>query len=162
MSFLVGEHQCKLDSKGRTVFPMKMRKQLETVIHHGLVINRDIFSKSLVMYPQPEWEKVLSEMRKLSRYDEEHQRFMEKFVNGANLLELDDTGRILIPSSLLHYAQIDLKASNEVVMVGLIDKIKIWSHANYQKYVVDDDTEMRAMAKKIGRDIQGGLNVNFN
>ena len=40
---LLGEHPCRIDAKGRLMFPAKLRKQLDGVIHHGLVVNRDIF-----------------------------------------------------------------------------------------------------------------------
>ena len=40
---LLGEYTCKIDAKGRLMFPARLRKQLETVLHNGLVINRDIF-----------------------------------------------------------------------------------------------------------------------
>ena len=42
---LLGEHNCKIDAKGRLMFPARLRRQLESVIHHGLVINRDIFER---------------------------------------------------------------------------------------------------------------------
>jgi len=40
---LLGEYTCKIDAKGRLMFPARLRKQLDTVLHHGLVVNRDIF-----------------------------------------------------------------------------------------------------------------------
>mgnify|MGYP000259177719 CR=1 FL=1 len=44
---LLGEHTCRIDAKGRLMFPARLRRQLEKVLHHGLVINRDIFEKCL-------------------------------------------------------------------------------------------------------------------
>ena len=46
---LLGEYTCKIDAKGRLMFPARLRKQLETVLHNGLVINRDIFEGCLVV-----------------------------------------------------------------------------------------------------------------
>ena len=64
---LLGEHPCRIDAKGRLMFPAKLRKQLDGVMHHGLVVNRDIFEGCLVLYPKPEWDKVNAEMARLSR-----------------------------------------------------------------------------------------------
>ena len=51
-STLPGEHPCRIDAKGRLMFPAKLRKQLDGVIHHGFVVNRDIFEDCLVLYPE--------------------------------------------------------------------------------------------------------------
>ena len=48
---LLGEHPCRIDAKGRLMFPAKLRKQLDGVMHHGLVVNRDIFEGCLLLFP---------------------------------------------------------------------------------------------------------------
>jgi MraZ protein len=151
---LLGEHHCKVDPKGRMMFPVRFRKQLEQFIHHGLVINRDIFTPSLILYPKPEWDIVNEEMLRLSRYSEKHQRFQRKFMRGATWLEVDSTGRLLIPAPLLAYAQIDLKKSNEVIVNGLGEKMEIWSSANYSKEVLDDDFDFGSLAEEVRKDIE--------
>ena len=161
---LLGEYHCKIDPKGRLMFPSKVRKQLEEVMHHGLVVSRDIFSKCLVLYPKDGWDKVIDEMSRLSRYNEEHELFMQKFMKGATQFDLDETGRLLLPSTLLTYAEIDLKKSNEVVLTGMFDKLKLWSLDNYTKYVLNDDDgiDIRDLAKKVGKDIEGGARFSMN
>ena len=93
---LLGEYHCRIDAKGRVSFPAKLRKQLDRVLHDGLVVNRDIFEGCLVLYPKPEWDKVNAEMGQLSRYDRQHQLFQRKFMKGATLVELDGSGRMLL------------------------------------------------------------------
>jgi MraZ protein len=150
---LLGEHHCKVDPKGRMMFPARLRKQMEQIIAHGLVVNRDIFSKCLVLYPKPEWDKVNEEMSRLSRYNEKHQLFQRKFMKGATLLELDNTGRLLVPSVLLAYAEIDLKKNNEVILTGLGEKMEIWSPANYNREILDDDFDFSSLAEEVRKDI---------
>lgn len=151
---LLGEHNCKLDAKGRVMFPSKLRKQLESVLHEGLVINRDIFEKCLVLYPKPEWDKVNAEMSRLSRYNKKHQLFQRKFMKGATLVELDATGRLLIPSALLEYASIDHKESNELIISGLGEKAEIWSKANYDQQILDEDFDFGTLAEDVRKDIE--------
>lgn len=150
---LLGEHHCKVDPKGRMMFPARLRKQMEQIIAHGLVVNRDIFSKCLVLYPKPEWDKVNEEMSRLSRYNEKHQLFQRKFMKGATLVELDTTGRLLVPSVLLAYAEIDLKKNNEVILTGLGEKMEIWSPANYNREILDDDFDFSSLAEEVRKDI---------
>ncbi|MDZ4824462.1 MAG: division/cell wall cluster transcriptional repressor MraZ [Flavobacteriales bacterium] len=151
---LLGEHICRLDDKGRMLFPSKLKKQLEQVIHHGLVMNRDIFSKCLVLYPKPEWDKVQQEMSKLSRYSKKHQKFQRIFMNGATTLELDLQGRINLPFVLLPHAEIDLKKNNEVVLVASNEKIEMWSRENYTKEVTGAEEDIEALAEEVRKDIE--------
>ena len=116
---LLGEYKCKIDVKGRLMFPARLRRQLELILHHGLVVNRDIFEDCLVIYPQPEWDKVNNEMSRLSRYNRKHQLFQRKFMKGATHVELDGSGRVNLPALLLEHAGIDVQEDNEVIVSGL-------------------------------------------
>lgn len=151
---LLGEYGCKVDAKGRLMFPAKLRKQLEEVIHQGLVLNRDIFEKCLVLYPKPEWEKVNTEMSRLSRYNRKHQVFQRKFMKGATMMELDGTGRLLIPAALLEYAGISAD-KNEIIITGMLEKIEIWNKDAYNALVLEEDEEFGDLAEEIRREIEG-------
>ena len=153
---LLGEYTCKIDAKGRLMFPARLRKQLETVLHNGLVINRDIFEGCLVVYPQPEWDKVNREMSRLSRYNRKHQLFQRKFMKGATHVELDGSGRINIPALLLEHAGIQLPADNEIIVSGLGEKIELWSKARYDKSVLDDaeDFDFGTLAEEVRQDLE--------
>jgi MraZ protein len=152
---LLGEHTCRIDAKGRLMFPARLRRQLEMVIHHGLVINRDIFENCLILYPKPEWDKVNDEMTQLSRYNKKHQLFQRKFMKGATLLELDSSGRLNVPAALLEYAGIDLKKGNEIIVSGLGEKVEIWSKEAYSKQVLsdEDDFDFGDLAEVVRKDI---------
>ena len=156
---LLGEHKCKIDVKGRLMFPARLRRQLENIIHHGLVINRDIFENCLVLYPKPEWDKVNSEMTKLSRYNRKHQVFQRKFMKGATLVDLDSSGRLNIPTALLDYAGIDLSKSNEIIVSGLGEKVEIWTVEAYQTQVLndEDDFDFGNLAEDVRKDIDPNL-----
>ncbi len=154
MLSLLGEHKCKVDSKGRVMFPSKLRKQLEEFIHHGLVINRDIFEKCLVLYPKPEWDRVSGEMSRLSRYNKKHQVFQRKFMMGASKVELDGTGRLLIPAILMEYAGINPKENNEIIISGLGEKIEIWGMDKYNAQIMGDDADFGDLAEDVRKDIE--------
>lgn len=160
---LLGEYGCKVDAKGRLMFPSKLRKQLEEVLHHGLVLNRDIFEPCLVLYPKPEWDRVNTEMSRLSRYNRKHQAFQRKFMKGATLIELDATGRMLIPSALMSYAGIDPAGDNEVIVTGVLEKIEVWNAKRYDENVLnDDDEDFSDLADDIRRQIEGPGSLPLN
>ncbi|HEY8404686.1 MAG TPA: division/cell wall cluster transcriptional repressor MraZ [Flavobacteriales bacterium] len=151
---LLGEYPVKLDNKGRLLFPAKLRKALEGVIHAGLVINRDIYNKCLVLYPQPTWERTAADLDALNPYSRKHQEFVRFFLNGATELELDGVGRLNIPSHLLAYAGIDLKKSNEVIVCGMGQKIEIWSKEVRDEKMENPDFNFEELAEEVQRDIR--------
>jgi MraZ protein len=152
---LLGEYNCKVDAKGRVLFPARLRKQLEAVLGEGLVVNRDIFEGCLILYPQPEWAKVNEEMARLSRYNPQHQRFQRKFMNGATALELDAAGRIHLPAALMQHAGIDPKDANELVITGMGEKMEVWSAGRYAERVLADDLDFAQLAEEVRKDLEG-------
>ena len=120
-----------------------------------MVLNRDIFEKCLVLYPKPEWEKVNTEMSRLSRYNRKHQLFQRKFIKGATLIELDGTGRLNIPSALLTYAGIDPSKNNEIIITGMLEKIELWNKDAYEAQVLEEDDDFGDLAEEIRREIEG-------
>ena len=51
---IIGTHECKVDIKGRVMFPSSLKKQLQKVIGDGFVIKRSVFNKCLEIHPMNE------------------------------------------------------------------------------------------------------------
>ena len=151
---LLGDHQCKLDNKGRLLFPAKLRKQMEEVVHRGLVVNRNVHEPCLTIYTMPEWEKIQQDVARLNRHSQVHASYIRKFLNGAELIELDTVGRLTIPAAMLEYAQVDLKQNNEVVLLGLFEKIELWSKENHRKMVSGEGIDYNAIADEVQKFLQ--------
>ncbi len=146
---LLGEYPCKLDNKGRLLFPAKLRKPLEEVLHQGLVINRDIYTHCLVLYPQPTWEKMSAKLDKMNPNNRKHAEFIRHFLNGATELELDAVGRLNIPTHLLQYAEVDLKKNNELVLCGLGQKMELWNKETREKKFNNPDFDFMSLAEEV-------------
>ena len=106
MTGLIGEFECKVDVKGRFMFPVNLRKQLDVAFEKGFVINRNLHQKCLVLYPIAEWEKLNKKLSKLNRLIKANDVFVRKFTGGATGCEADSAGRILLPKALNEYADI--------------------------------------------------------
>lgn len=141
---LLGEYDCKLDAKGRIMFPAGLKKQLQDIVHEGFVINRDMFDKCLIVYPLREWQLVSAEIGKLNRFVAKNVKFIRRFNNGATPVELDSTGRMLIPASLSEYASLD----KDVKVAGNGDRIEIWSKAAYEAMLAED-IDMAALSEEV-------------
>jgi len=153
---LIGEYECKLDTKGRLVVPAALKRQLPDVEREGLVVNRG-FEKNLVIYTREEWNKKMAQLAKLNQYRAENRNFIRQFMRGATELSLDAAGRVLLPKTLTEYAGV----GSEVVLACQFDKIEVWSKEAYEKIVGDiSEDDFANLAEKVmgGFDFEGGDN----
>jgi MraZ protein len=144
MSHLLGTYDCKLDPKGRLMIPSDLKKQLPGVETDGLVIMRG-FEKQLTIYTKTEWDNTLAELSKLNQYDKKNRDFIRFFMHGAMGISVDSVGRTLLPKTLLDYAGI----SNEVVLYCVMDKIEVWSPAEYEAFMSNEPIDFSSMAEQI-------------
>ena len=151
MTSLIGEFDCKVDAKGRFMFPVNLRKQLEEVFENGFVINRNLHQKCLVLYPINEWNKLNKKLSKLNRLIQANDVFVRKFTGGATAADADNTGRVLLPKPLVEYADI----KTDIKILGSNNVIEIWDKKLYDHFLSQDvDIE------KLAEDVLGNLNFN--
>lgn len=151
MTGLIGEYDCKVDVKGRFMFPVDLRKQLEAAFEKGFVINRNLHQKCLVLYPMAEWEKLNKKLSKLNRLIKANDVFVRRFTGGATNVEADSTGRLLLPKSLIEYADI----SADLKVLGSNNVIELWDKKLYDEFL-----NQEINIEKLAEDVLGGLNFN--
>ena len=97
MQFL-GSTDAKIDAKMRVFVPANFRKVLQAEAQSVLILRKDIFQDCLVLYPIEVWDSEVQRLRqRLSRWDKSQQQLFRQFVVDAERLEIDASGRILIP-----------------------------------------------------------------
>lgn len=141
---LLGEYPGTLDAKSRVLLPAALRKQLGGEEAKGFVINRDVYSPCLVLYPQEEWNNTSAEVRRLNRFDPDNAEFIRRFMNGATPVELDGNGRLLIPKNLQVYAQM----GKDVVFAGVGDRIEVWDEAEHKR-ALTGGVDFKSLAAKV-------------
>ncbi len=141
---LLGEFDCKLDTKGRMMVPSNLKKQLPNVEQEGLVINRG-FEKHLVIYPKKVWEGIVEELSKLNQYEKKTREFIRFFTRGATELTLDASGRVNLPTSLLEFAGIE----GEVVLACQFDKIELWDKTAYDSLLDSEPEDFSNLAEEV-------------
>lgn len=134
---LIGTYECKADVKGRVMVPAALKKQLAPFMADGFVVKRAVFQTCLEMYPMKEWDALMRKMGDLNRFNRKNNDFIRKFTAGVKIVELDATGRLLIPKDLLSYAGIN----NEIVISSAINIVEIWDKDKYEQAIdgVADD-----------------------
>lgn len=144
MSGLVGEYECKLDAKGRFLFPAGLRKQIDPSANEVFMVNKG-FENCLTLYPMNEWDKVSAKISKLNLFKPKNRMFYRLFHQGAKQLVLDKAGRILIPTALME--RIGLK--KDVMLTAYNDRIEIWDRAEYLAMMDENIVDFSDLADEV-------------
>ena len=144
MSGLVGEYECKLDAKGRFLFPVGLRKQLDSSAMEVFMMNKG-FENCLTLYPMNEWDKVSGRLSKLNLFKPKNRMFYRLFHQGAKQLGLDKAGRVLIPTSLIE--RIGLK--KDIMLTAYNDRVEIWDKKEYFALMDENMTDFSDLADEV-------------
>ncbi|MBN4062040.1 MAG: division/cell wall cluster transcriptional repressor MraZ [Flavobacteriales bacterium] len=144
MANYIGEYVCKLDAKGRFLFPAGLKKQLDPSAEEKFVVNRG-FEGCLVLFPMNEWKVETSKLSKLNLFKAKDRKFYRDFHNGATQVELDGQGRILMPKNLKSSAEI----KKDIVLFAYANRIEIWAKDKYGEVTDIDADEFGKLAEDV-------------
>lgn len=142
---LTGTYECKADAKGRLMMSSAFKKQLAPLLQEGFVVKRAVFQPCLELYPMQEWNEVMSKMNKLNRFVKKNNDFIRRFTAGVKIVELDASGRLLIPKDLCHFAGI----KKQIVLSSAINIVEIWDKDNYEKAIDDAAMDFASLAEEV-------------
>ena len=130
-----------MDAKGRMAIPTRYRSVLEDICHGELVITIDMKSTCLTLSPLPEWRKFEEKVAALPALDDVGEMLSRFVVGQAKDLQIDNSGRVLIPQELRDYAQLDKK----LILVGRTQRLELWSEENWNVERQRSQTNYRSM-----------------
>ena len=130
---IIGTYECKADAKGRVMFPAALKKQLNNVLGNGFVIKRSVFNKCLEIHPMAEWNVVVEQVNKLNRFVKKNNDFIRSYMSGLKVVDVDGSGRFLIPKDLYLFADLD----KEIVLSSSVNMIEIWDKEKYEISVAE-------------------------
>jgi MraZ protein len=142
---LIGTYECKADSKGRMLLSCALKKQLDPVLHEGFVLKRSVFQSCLELYPMKEWSAVMVQLNGLNRFVKKNNDFIRRFTAGVKKIELDSSGRLLIPRDLLVFSGI----TKDVVMSSAISIIEIWDKNKYEQAIDEAALDFADLAEEV-------------
>jgi MraZ protein len=148
---LIGTYECKVDAKGRLMLPTSLKKQLGS-LEDGFVLKRSVFQPCLELFPMNEWNKMMLKISKLNRFVKKNDDFIRRFSAGVRMIEIDATGRLLIPKDLVVIAQID----KDIVLNSAINIIEIWDKNKYENAIENATDDFSDLAE----DVMGNFNEN--
>jgi MraZ protein len=122
-----GINSVNLDAKGRMALPSRHREDLSRS-DNRMVVTIDSRERCLLLYPLTEWDAVQARLEALSNMKRSARVLQRLLIGHATDVELDSSGRVLLPPMLREYAGL----SKKLVLLGQGNKIEIWSEELWQ------------------------------
>lgn len=138
----IGEYEHTLDEKNRVSIP----KSFRTGLGKKMVMTRGL-DNCLFVYPRSAWEKVAGKLQELSFSRAETRGFNRFILSGAAEVEVDASGRVLIPEHQRQFAGL----SKTLVFAGVSDRVEIWDAAVWKEYKAKIEKNAEQMAETLGQ-----------
>ncbi len=120
----LGRFYHSLDEKGRITIPARYR---ETLSESAVIVQG--FEQNLIVFTAEDFNQYSAAINQ-TRLNDANARAMRRLIfSGAEELDVDKAGRILIPQYLRDFAGL----VNEVVFVGAGDQFEIWALDEWRK-----------------------------
>jgi MraZ protein len=139
-----GNHNAKIDDKGRLKIPNAFRVLLEKQ-HGSELFVTSLTGESVRLYPMPIW---LALEEKLSRIASEHparRRYFDRVNYYGQTAQIDSQGRVVIHQRLRESAGMN----GEVDVFGQYDTLEVWNHDRFTSKLNREpftDEDARALA----------------
>ena len=138
---LMGEYAHTIDAKGRVILPADFRAELGE--HFFITKGLD---RCLSIYGENEWAELEQKLRKLPITDPNARTLVRIFSAAGRPLECDRQGRFLVPGNLRIYAKLE----KEVVLTGMLNRVEVWSKAEWENCNTTETEELSNLAAAYG------------
>jgi MraZ protein len=137
---LTGTHPRTLDDKKRMVLPRRVREQLEDPERLFVTPGPD---QCLWLYTQAGLEQLAGKLDQAPATDAEARVFRRLYFAQTEAVDIDRTGRILIPERLVQFAGL----RHEVILIGVRDHLELWDAQRWQSYLAGNAPRFDAVAE---------------
>lgn len=138
-----GEYRYALDEKARLMVPAPIRK---AIAGNLIVVTRGI-ERCLMLFPPDAWQEFSEKVAANSSLLRSQDRMIRRrLLAPAQSVEIDRTGRIVVPSSLRTYAGLD----KECVVLGINTYLEVWNEETYRSYESETDDLYKEAVDDIG------------
>jgi len=134
-----GVYEQKIDGKGRTSFPAKLRETLVGSHDERLILTTSL-DACLHAYPVREWEALEQALSRRNPMEPGVKTVMRLYVAPAQECALDKLGRVLIPPVLRAHAALDTM----VIWAGMVKVVELWSKEGWAKAQDEARTEAQS------------------
>jgi MraZ protein len=137
---LTGTYPRTLDDKKRLALPKRVRDLLKEPATLFVTPGPD---QSLWVFAPEALERLAEKLDQAPAADAEARVFRRLYFAQTEAIDVDRSGRILIPDRLLLFAGL----KQEVVMIGVRDHLELWDAERWQNYLTQNAPRFDSVAE---------------
>lgn len=118
----IGTFRHNLDAKNRVTIPRKILEKAKVSGKSTTFYISVGLDDCLFLFPEERWDELTQTLEKLSLGTEEARDFQRLFYSDTYEVDVDGSGRVLIPEVLKQAAGLN----REVVFLGAGSRVEIW------------------------------------
>ncbi len=147
-----GESTHSMDAKNRVFVPKRFQTQLplDGDGARAVVLTRGL-DGCLFLFSEEGFAAALARLETESFSGREARNKQRLFFSNGCRLNLDGSGRMLVPEKLKELAGLE----QEVVMIGAGERAELWSVAAWQRLVADQDGDFEDLDTVLGKGTAG-------
>lgn len=137
-----GDSRHTVDAKHRVFLPKRFQQDLplDAEGNRAAVLTRGL-DGCLYLFTEEGLERALQRMDTEAFAGVEHRKLQRLFFSYTSRVTLDASGRLLLPEKLRALAGI----GKEVVMIGVRDRVEIWSAERWDRFEEDNRDSFDAL-----------------
>lgn len=130
-----GDSRHSVDAKHRVFLPKRFQSELplDSEGNRSAVLTRGL-DGCLYLFTDGGLERALERMDTEAFAGEDHRKLQRLFFSYTSRVQLDASGRLLIPEKLRKLAGV----AKEVVMIGVRDRVEIWSAERWDAFEAEN------------------------
>lgn len=137
---LTGTYPRTLDDKKRLALAKRVREQLGDPETLFVTPGPD---QCLWLYTQESLERLAEKLDQSPATDAEARVFRRLYFAQTEAVDVDGSGRVLIPERLVQFAGL----KHEVVLIGVRDHLELWDAERWQQYLGQHAPRFDAVAE---------------
>jgi MraZ protein len=142
---LTGTYPRTLDEKKRLTLPRRVRELLGETETLYVTPGPD---QCLWLYTQAGLEQLAGKLDQVPATDAEARVFRRLYFAQTEAVDVDRSGRVLVPERLLAFAGL----RHEVVLIGVRDHLELWDVERWQQYLAQHAPRFDRVAEETFRD----------
>ena len=139
MHSYLGIQKITLDERGRLAFPsaLKVEANIAAESHIKICEGIEIIvgidpEGAITLYKEFEWVRTFAQIQERHRKDPAKQVLWKRVASFAEKQKIDSVGRILIPESILEFADINAPSKKGVYLSVEENHLRLWGEANWR------------------------------
>lgn len=134
MAMLRGNYPARVDEKGRLKIPAPFKEELEQNYGKQFYIT-SLDGRYVRIYPLEEWTRLEEKLQAASTFNKTRRKFLSRTNYFGQVVEMDNQGRVLIPSVLREAAEM----KGDVAVLGALTLLEVWNKERFLKEMIEDN-----------------------